>query len=669
MIKASTKYKQMMSQPIRNRGYMSVSLGVINQDAQNNAVASATTAAWSKGDIINDNTDEYVTYATMESDFIPCDGSAVCMPENSGYISNGIVTVSNSKSVRFDFNKAYDVKGLTIDFGHKYPTTISITTDNGSTNYTVNKAEFVTEDIFSNITYIIVTAVSGLDTYARLRLKKILFGVGLTFSNAVIENSNLEEYVSHISEEISYNNFNVSVYDFEGKFDVDNSASFMGFLEPMQQVKVSAGVDLDDGTQEWLQIATLNLESWNRQNNVVTFKASDRLSLIDVEYENETLTSRTAKAEIEAILDECGYEHDEYDIDDYLASVYITAPITKGSARECLQMICNAFRCTCFTDENGILKFFGNFSTAIEPSELSLTASAQKSIAHPERIIDGSTVNEYAEMSTNMIKADGSTLIIGNATPNDTGFISADLSGSDGHFTTSPYIEITLPAKFTFYGIDVDFGGAIPKAVTLQTYNNGTLLNTFYHTDISESNTFLDEYRDFNKIKITVNECEKFARVLINKVAFSSAGKYRLTKDSMFSVPVSTMEQRVKEVRVKIYSYEVDGDNINVVDDDNYYTLTLNNSGVVKTCENPLIDTQQKAATLATWLSNYFGSNVSYAADYRGEPTLQANDIISMDSDYKSNLQVYVEKSVLNFSGAFSGNLEMRRAISTNEVE
>ena len=44
---------------------------------------------------------------------------------------------------------------------------------------------------------------------------------------------------------------------------------------------------------------------------------------------------------------------------------------------------------------------------------------------------------------------------------------------------------------------------------------------------------------------------------------------------------------------------------------------------------------------------------------------LEAADIIFMESDIVKSLQVEVETHKLNFNGAFSGSLQLRRAMRT----
>ena len=79
--------------------------------------------------------------------------------------------------------------------------------------------------------------------------------------------------------------------------------------------------------------------------------------------------------------------------------------------------------------------------------------------------------------------------------------------------------------------------------------------------------------------------------------------------------------------------------------------------------ENQLVGTTEHAEILAEWMGNYYANNISYEVKYRGEPRLMAGDIVHMESEKKSNVQVEVESHKLSYNGAFSGSLELRRAL------
>ena len=68
---------------------------------------------------------------------------------------------------------------------------------------------------------------------------------------------------------------------------------------------------------------------------------------------------------------------------------------------------------------------------------------------------------------------------------------------------------------------------------------------------------------------------------------------------------------------------------------------------------------------LAEWVGNYYANNVTYDVEYRGEPRINATDIIYMENENEENqyIQAEITNHTLNFDGAFSGSLGLRRAI------
>ena len=81
MKSVSSDYKKIMNRPIRNRAYVSIGLGVVNQDAQKDAAVSTECVNWCNPNAIFENNTGLKIYATMEQNFMKADGSMVFMPE------------------------------------------------------------------------------------------------------------------------------------------------------------------------------------------------------------------------------------------------------------------------------------------------------------------------------------------------------------------------------------------------------------------------------------------------------------------------------------------------------------------------------------------------------------------------------------------------------------
>lgn len=110
------------------------------------------------------------------------------------------------------------------------------------------------------------------------------------------------------------------------------------------------------------------------------------------------------------------------------------------------------------------------------------------------------------------------------------------------------------------------------------------------------------------------------------------------------------------------YIFKVTGSNYNVTQKNATYTLSSRGESV--TWENPLIDDMDKANDLATWLGEYYACTIEYEYDTRGNPELDANDIIYQENDYEDDMKVLITEAKLTFNGGFGGSVVARKVNS-----
>lgn len=356
MISVSDEYKKIMNRPIRNRSYIEISIGIINQKAQAEAKTDGKLAYWSYGDAYNESENK-IEYATLEEDYMRVDGSMYFLPENvenKQLKSNGIVTEEMLDSIKIKFDTFYDIKGLTITFSSAYPTKFKIQSSSMNISYENGSENFKTNDTFGDTDYLLITPLEMVGGMQRFRIKSILMGVGLSYSNKNTKKFELEETASPISEELTQKKIKYSFYDTENYFDVSEENSFVDYLETMQKVTVSFGLEMDDQTIEWHQIATQFLKEWESEKGVVTFSATDRLSQMEDEYSGgNKIYQRTAYDEAVNIFTDAGVDTTEYEIDDSLKNITLTNPMPKNSHKECLQILSNACNCILKNDITG----------------------------------------------------------------------------------------------------------------------------------------------------------------------------------------------------------------------------------------------------------------------------------------------------------------------------
>lgn len=673
MIKASNAYKSAMQKKIRDRAYISITLGVVNDDAQKTAYFDGDYAYWGNKVLPFRNDAEYTEYATLEQNYMRVDGQMYFLPrETSGLyqLRNAPLTTQNvMETVKVAFPQEYSIKGLTIDFGKYYPTSFKIVTDEKELTYTNDKHDFSTTDVIGNTTNIQIIPISMVGGNKRLRVEKIVMGVGLTYRNNDVSTASFEEFVNGISAEIPYRKLSVTILDKNNIYNVDDDNSFINFLETGQKMELSYGMVLSDDTVEWHKKATMLLTDWNSKKNQMSFTANDVLSTLEDNYTiGNKIYDRTAYAEAISILTDAGFEPDEYFVDDCLRDVNLHNPMPESPHKECLQLLCNASRCILFVDSDGRVNIKANFANVIDPEDMQVTSNGTAWWGNATNILYGNN-NVYAELTRNFMRVDGSQLFLPRNTGTaieQTGYVTSNVSDENGLFSENPVLTLKLPAAYTYYGLYISFQGNPPKEMKVSTYNGDTLLNTFKYDDLKEKSLLNDEFENFDSIRFEITKAYPKNRVLIDKISFGDLSDYELKKDSMTENPYGYAERKTKDVFVKIYTFQNGEDNTpQVVEDNVYLKKSINNSGEIRYCENQLISTEDHARIVAEWLGNYYANNISYDVQYRGDPVLEAADIIFMESDIVNSLQVEVETHKLNFNGAFNGTLQLRRAMKT----
>lgn len=674
MKQASLAYKQAMAKQFRDRAYGLLSVGVVNKEAQSHSVINSSFYLSNNKAPLKLNQVER-TYASFEENHTLANGSFIFPPENNELFQLptdvGAIAENILEPIIVRFNLSYDIKGLTIDFGTAYPTEFTVSNGKVTYTYTLNEQNFTCTDVFEKSTYLEITPIHFINgDNKRLRINYILMGIGITFDNDDISEINLTESVSYCSEELPSIQVTAKIIDSKHLFNVDDTSSFINFLADGQELDFSLGQTLADGSIEYIDMPKTYLSDWKSNGFYMSFTATDRIKLFDSTYSaGNYIHTRTLYDDAIAVLTDMGLEPDEYFVDTCLQDVTVSNPLPTATHRECLQLIANAGRCSLKQSQSGKTMINGNFENIIEPTDLVTYATGEADWSNADNVRFGSDV-VYADFTRNFAPADGSMLFLPEDSAEyleDTTFVSAEIADINGNFTTNPTLTLKLPAAYNYFGVQIIFNGNHPEEMTLQTYYDDTLLNT-YNIVVSENNFYIPgEFIRFNKFVFTFTKGYPRDRILVNKIALGELTDYRLVRMDMKEEPVGFMEKRVKDVQVKIFSFtppEEEGQDPQQVEDSVYYVHNINSVGQTVTFENQLIGTQEHAQQVAEWLANYYANNISYEVKYRGDPRLDASDIIFMDSKLLNNLQVEIESLNLKFTGAYLGTLNLRRAIN-----
>lgn len=742
MISMSTEYKRSMSDRIRNRSYMTVVIGVVNQAAQSGSSVSqdfdAKYSYLSNFKKLLDNYDTEMEYATLEEDFFRANGSMLFppRPESSDPLYNvGTIAEPIGGSVVISFDNTYDIRGLTIDFGYRYPIDFTISNGNKIASFSENTESYwTTDEIFDGTDYLIITPVKMVNGNGRLRIHKMIMGVGITFDNKKIKTAEKSEYASPISEELPTMDFTLEVENISHTFDVEESESAVNYLENGQEVTVKYGYDINgDGNITWMDGCTCILSDWEADDETMSFAAKDRIdTLEDVYYGGLYRPDGISLYDLSIdVLTDAGLDEREYEIDEYLKNVIATNPLPCVSHKECLQLIANAGRCKIYVDRLGKICITANFITVISPERMVIESEDATDWSNLESVITKEIQYEYATLSQDHYRLDGTMYFL----PRDhnylpAGFVSDAVSDADGNFAKNPRISIQLEAAQVYYGLTLKFSSNPPQGVTIHTYHEGGLRESYVVPDLIDMDNVIEhEFPLFDTIELEFTKGMPNSRVFLQSVVFGDVTDYRMDYKLMTKFPKGKKSEKVSRVDViqNIYgenpdesdifqetidvsgldryifyfsyaTYDVsvtaDGEPVDIVDSSSYfievdvstlsgekefivtgreYIITnkirskvINSTGKVEEWDNPLISTADLADIQAEWLGNHFANNTEYDISYRGEPRIDSGDILFLETKDHGDIQIQVYEHTINFNGALSGTVKARRAVAQN---
>lgn len=737
MQKVSKAYKESMKSSLRERAYIMISFGLVNQEAQAKATVDNGSYAYysNKDNIFGEHIDDTV-YATLEEEFTKVDGSMFFLPratEGGRYYDTGIVSdklISEARcEVIISLNTIVtDFKGLTINFGENYPVDFDIV---GSTGQTIEfrgntKSKWSTEEVLENTTYIKLVFYKMKNPQSRLRIYSIMFGYGLVYYNDSVMSSALDSYVSPIGADVPQFDFSVTLKNYDHYFNVDNPNSAINYLETGQEMDIMYGYQTPGSdTIEWIQGNHLWCSEWESDDNTATIRCQDIFRNMDGEYVKGLYSAagKSYYALAEEILKDAGIS--EYYIDPRLKKLYSNNPIPRVKYKEALQIIANACRCVLTQSRDGKVQIKSNFM----PSA-SIATNGEETYSNAANVLTDTPKVEYATLAGNYTPTDGTMFFLprnGKAALT-TGYVSKEISGANGTFTKNPVVTITMEAIRAYYGLKLVFGTALPAAFTIRTYKGGEPVNEYpvEKDEINTTSIILRDFDDFDVMKIEFTKtAEPYNRIVLNYFSLSDVVDFTMNRRDMTSSPKAIKQELIKEVIVPCYTYQENNREENLVYEDidviagevetyyiqdpsygykvkldevegkatvvawsNYFvtikfnvtgsfklevqgyrykivekyaTVSLNARGKTVKWKNPLISNTTMANELAAWLADYYTAGIEYEYDTRGNPELDATDIVYQENEFHDGMRVNIYRHTVNFKQAFSGRVTARR--------
>lgn len=478
-------------------------------------------------------------------------------------------------------------------------------------------------------------------------------------------------------------------------------------------------------TIEWIQGNHLWCSEWESDDNTATIRCQDIFRNMDGEYVKGLYSAagKSYYALAEEILKDAGIS--EYYIDPRLKKLYSNNPIPRVKYKEALQIIANACRCVLTQSRDGKVQIKSNFmpSASIATNGEETYSNAANVLTDTPKVEYATLAGNYTPTDGTMFflprngKAALTTGYISkeisgaNGTFTKNPVVTITMEAIRVYYGLKLVFGTALPAAFT---IRTYKGGEPVNEYPIEKDEISTtsiILRDF------------DDF-DVMKIEFT-KTAEPYNRIVLNYFSLSDVVDFTMNRRDMTSSPKAIKQELIKEVIVPCYTYQENNREENLVYEDidvvagevetyyiqdpsygykvkldevegkatvvawgNYFvtikfnvtgsfklevqgyrykivekyaTVSLNARGKTVKWKNPLISNTTMANELAAWLADYYTAGIEYEYDTRGNPELDATDIVYQENEFHDGMRVNIYRHTVNFKQAFSGRVTARR--------
>lgn len=130
----------------------------------------------------------------------------------------------------------------------------------------------------------------------------------------------------------------------------------------------------------------------------------------------------------------------------------------------------------------------------------------------------------------------------------------------------------------------------------------------------------------------------------------------QISFDNAYEIPKITLGSQVKQLTFTVHH----------TDDTTADTIYLNSSvqdGIGYAISNPLINTEDQAASVAAWMFQYYNFIASYQANWRQNPALECGNVILIEDRFGNKKKARITKNEFNFEGYLMGITEAKGGV------
>ena len=480
------------TQGIRNQMHAKISFGVLDQYAFGDAaftvspgVSFSDPSGIQTG--VNDITE---SYASWEQNFWQLTGKQRFLndanPYDTGYISsavsNGAGIFLSNPYIDVSFSTLHSMVGITLQFDTVTGTAPIDFTITAYENGAVKNTWSVTGN--TNVIYQGELGIEDADRiriefikarpYNRIRINSMLFGIAYSFSDEDIISITHNRAASPVSTELPAESLSFTLFNEDGRYNIDSSFSLITFLQKEQLVTIQYGYDVDgSGNIEWLSPSTYWLQSWQTDGVNATFTCKDIFNKLNsTTYKKGVMDSKTHSLRDLAIDTFSDAGITDYWADDWgLQNSSSYLPLQYDSHASNLQLIANLGRSSLEQSPEGGVIF--RYREQIEPSAMGVFTFGAPQVPYSYYVsgkvkqggvFDTTEAPDYATFEEDFFRLDGSMRFLPQSGSYvNSGYVSDVFPDHNGNYPenptdTAPVIQLDFTRNITFGKLEIDIG-------------------------------------------------------------------------------------------------------------------------------------------------------------------------------------------------------------------
>lgn len=142
---------------------------------------------------------------------------------------------------------------------------------------------------------------------------------------------------------------------------------------------------------------------------------------------------------------------------------------------------------------------------------------------------------------------------------------------------------------------------------------------------------------------------------MVSPTVYSGYDMLNITFDNVFKEPQIKLDKLLQSITMTIHTGGTKEEHI-------FYNAE-NSEGVNFKCDNPLINTIERAQEVAQWVIDESNLRALYQVNWRQNPALECGDIVLIEDSFGAEKQSRITKQEYNFSGYLSGRTDTKGGV------